>query len=190
MTINRPTLGGAFSGSPAPDRGAGLGDLLPPPKKPAEKKPDAESANKPTKTAAPNPRKTPVRNVADAAEGDAVSNVGVYLEPEVLDAVKKQRRAGRAPGETDRQYDEILVDALGRVSLEELSAKFRIPLESDTNSLLPPRKRRPQGISGVQIQPRLSRSQKETLDDLIQQTGAPSRSALISAAFRLAYLND
>lgn len=187
MTINRPTLGGAFSGASTPDRGAGLSDLLPPPKKPAEKKPEAESVDKPTQLSTPKSRKATVRAAADVAEGDAVSNVGVYLEPEVLDAVKKQRRAGRAPGESDRQYDEILVDALGKVSLEELSAQFAVPLR-ETNSLLQPRKRRPQGISGVQIQPRLSRSQKETLDDLIRQTGAPSRSALISAAFRLAYM--
>lgn len=191
MTINRPTLKDSFGG--APERGSGLAGLLSTPKPTAAEQEPQKPEQAPPEATTPKPAQAPAPKTQPAAQADAKSPddaivpVGVYLEPEVLAVVKAERRRGRGAGEPDRKYHELLVEALGKVTLNDLTAAFSAPAQP-VNSLLQPRPRRQRGVAGIQIQPQLSRQQTATLDQLVEQVGAPSRSALIAAAFRLAYM--
>ena len=117
-----------------------------------------------------------------------MSNVVAYLEREVYAAVRIARRAGLPASEPDKSYDQVLVEALGEVTVEELTAHFRPVIPSPGGSLLPTRQRRARGSGAAQLNFRLTTVQKNHLAELATRVGAPSRSSLVDAALRLALL--
>lgn len=193
--IERPSLADAFKGGGVPDRSAGLSDLLAPPRPTvAVAIPVAQTAPTPTPTApiadAPEPRRrtSPAPGkVSSLAETVDVGNVGVYIEPEVLEVLRRARRIGVAPGDAEKTYDELLVEALAKVSINDLRAHFT-PNDPATTSLLPRRRRRLRGTAGIQVQLRLDPHQLAVIDSLKTQAGAPSRSAFVAASYRLSLL--
>lgn len=178
--INRPNLSGAFSGGgEAPSRSAGLRGLLQSPERPADApRPEAPAAVE----AKP-------RTATRVPSGTAVANVAAYLEPDVLQAVKSARREGVEPGAAERTYDELLVQALSAVSEEDLASHFAPEPAASGAGLLAPRQARNRGKTGIQIQIRLDGAQRDSLEQLAAKVGAPSRSALANAAYRLHFLS-
>lgn len=205
--IVQPKLAGAFSGG-APDRAAALSGLLP------KRTADTTSANTetPAKTAAPTkparasdkpkaqPVEVPPAEVSTAPPAsstgtprptrqvapDAVIEVGMYLDPEIVQQLRTARRDGVKPGEPERTYDQLLVDALAKVDGAAIAAAFVTDSSSDSEGM-PRRIRRPKGTGTALIQHRLSIAQRDYLDRLAEKTGAPSRSALVNTVYRLAY---
>lgn len=205
--IVQPKLASAFSGG-APDRAAGLSGLLPKrtgdtpsvnaetaakPKAPAKParpvdKPKVQPVEEPTAEVASPPRvsKQDTPRSRRSSTSGAVKEVGTYLDPDVVMQLRTARREGVQPGEPDRTYDELLVDALAKVSTEKISAAFETDLSSDDGGM-PRRIRRAKGTGTNLIQHRLSTEQREYLDRLAEKTGAPSRSALVNTVYRIAY---
>ncbi|MFT4284354.1 MAG: hypothetical protein QM598_05910 [Protaetiibacter sp.] len=188
--IVQPKLASAFSGG-APDRAAGLSGLLPKrtgdaPGVSAESA--ATPAKAPAKTARPvdKPKAEPVDKPKAEPRAEEVKEVGTYLDPDVVAQLRTARRDGVKPGEPERTYDELLVDALAKVAIEKISAAFEIGSSSD-NEGMPRRIRRAKGTGTNLIQHRLSTEQRDYLDRLAEKTGAPSRSALVNTVYRLAY---
>lgn len=192
--IQRPSLARAFAPAATPDHTAGLSGLLPPvTDRPEPAQPDAapRADKRPVTTEATSPQISeikPLRTVRRASQDEGgVVNVGVYLEADVLDATRRAKRARTSDDQPDKTYDELLVDALAAVSEDDLRAYFRPAKAEDNDSLLQARRRRPRGSGGIQVQLRLEVGQRATLDQLADRVGAGSRSALVAAAYRLAY---
>jgi hypothetical protein len=188
-SVERPKLGAAFSGG-VPDRSSGLSELLA--ARPRQGSSPAEPTKAPIETEVAPPAQTIKKDPstrgakAPAPEGDKVSNVVAYLEGEVYAAVRVARRAGVPPSEPDKSYDQLLVEALAIVTVEELLEHFRPVVPDAGDSLLVARQRRPRGSGAAQLNFRLTESQKANLVELGKRVGAPSRSALVDAALRLA----
>jgi len=184
MTNDRPSLADAFSApkaAAAPDRTAGLGGLLPPkrtasaPSVPAQ---SPKAAKLPAATAKTPSAPTATKPKPKSAEsGGAVSNVAVYLEGSLLDRVKTTIR------EKGITYDALLVEVFDAVGDEAIAKTF--VNEGAGSSTMPTRQRRRRGEPGIQIQVRLDETQKQWLAEKAGTVGAPSRSALVAAAFRL-----
>lgn len=185
--VERPKLAGAFSGGGVPDRSSGLSGLLPPsaPRTQPEVSSPAEST--PQRSEQQQPRKLGKKVAREETAADmSTKNVGVYLEPELLDSLKRAKRTA----EVSKTYDDILFDALAKVGEEDLAAHFEPEVADYSSSLLPRRNRRPRGAAGIQVQLRLDADQRDVLDELTTRVGAPSRSALVAAAFQLALLGE
>jgi outer membrane biosynthesis protein TonB len=108
----------------------------------------------------------------------ALRNVGVYLPPallaEVKDAVYQERTT----------YADLLIDAFEAVDDEQIAGEFT-PEMTQTSSGMPRRAPRKRGEAGIQIQLRLDGLQVAWLDEKVTEFDAPSRSALVSAVFKL-----
>lgn len=192
--IQRPSLSSQFKGT-GTDRAAGLGKLLPPApaRTPAVIK-QSEGAPRSQENAAAAPptspvtsrKKEPAKKSSSASTG-GLRNITAYFEPEVFDAVFTARRTGVAAGKRDKSYDELLVEALETVTIDDLTTHFR-PAETVSGGLLQGRNRRASNLETVQRQIRLSDQQRDVLDNIAAEVGAPSRNALINATFRLALL--
>lgn len=189
MTLDRPDLSSAFKPGPkdAPDRAASLGGLLAPrvaspattvPKvaSTAVDKRLAPAPSKPAPTPASRPAVVPV---SSSASTGAVSNVGVYIEPDVLPLVKAAAR------DRDLAYHELLAELFDLVDNDELAREFAPAAPVTGGRNMPARSRRRTGVPGIQIQLRLDDAQREFLDRKVQSMGAPSRSALVAAVFKL-----
>lgn len=198
--VERPKLAGAFSGGGVPDRAAGLSGLLPPPPTAAPTpavQPEPSPAlpatpavpagetltPKPPRAAAAPVRSKPAQPTTTATD---VANIGVYLEPDVLEAIRRAKRTDNL----QKTYDELLVEAFEQVSENQLRAHFHPEQADGSSSLLPSRRRRPRGTAGIQVQVRLDGEQRDALATLAARVGAPSRSALVAAVYRLALLNN
>lgn len=198
--VERPKLAGAFSGGGVPDRAAGLSGLLPPPptaapipavqSEPSPALPEEPAATtaevltpKPPRAAAPPVRSKPAQPTATSAD---VANIGVYLEPDVLEAIRRAKRTDNL----QKTYDELLVEAFEHVSEDQLRAHFHPDQAAGSSSLLPSRRRRPRGTAGIQVQVRLDGGQRDALAAVAARVGAPSRSALVAAVYRLALLDN
>jgi len=190
--IKRPNLASAFKGV-TPDRAEGLLGLLPPATPAAIPKTDAESMS----ANAPSDRPEPPTSGRDGRrkpreahhEYVGVVNVAAYIEPELLAVVRSAKR--NVPiGERERTYDELLVDALNNVESDRLASEFASPTPRLGASPMLPRVRRKRGTEGIQIQLRLDGAQRASLDAIVQDAGAPSRSALVAAALRLHLRGD
>lgn len=112
----------------------------------------------------------------------ALRNVGVYLAPELLAAVKEALHTQRTT------YADLLLDAFDSVSEASIAKEFR-PESTPTSSGMPRRVPRRRGEAGIQIQVRLDGHQTAWLDEKVVEFNAPSRSALVSTVYRL-YLSN
>ncbi|MDB5243857.1 MAG: hypothetical protein JWP57_4483 [Spirosoma sp.] len=133
---------------------------------------------KPTPDSAPHhaagPRDTEATSTTVAG---GTRNVGVYLPPELLAAVQNAVRQQRIT------YADLLVDAFDGIDGGALEEHFN-PRRANTSSM-PRRIRRPRGTAGIQIQVRLDDLQLGWLSEQVERLHAPSRSALVSAAYQL-----
>jgi hypothetical protein len=199
--IKRTSLADAFKGAGTEDA-AELTGLLPrrksatPGEKPATARPSttalaaSEPAVAPEPAAPPAPTAEKISTPSSTATKNKVDNVAAYIDPEVLVAVRVARREGVPAGDPEKTYDELLVDALELVPLDRVREIFAPEAENAEGGLLQRRKRRTRGGGGTQIQLRMSKAQEEELGALTESVGAPSRSAFVTAVFRLAYLKD
>lgn len=105
-------------------------------------------------------------------------NVGVYLPPSLLAAVKDAVHQARTT------YAELLIDAFEVLDEGEISSEFAVETVMTTSGM-PRRTSRKRGEAGIQIQLRLDGLQVAWLDEKVVELDAPSRSALVSAVFRL-----
>lgn len=183
MNAERHSLAEAFKPAaqiPA-GRGTSLEGLLTPKRKPAAVAPSRQSA-KETSVAEP-PKETgqasrePRPKTSDSATG-IVRNVGVYLPPGLLESVKDAVRQKQST------YADLLVEAFDLID-ESLLARNFAPEKATSGSGMPRRVRRPRGEAGIQINVRLDDQQVLWIDAKIKQVNAPSRSALISAVYKL-----
>lgn len=198
MTIERPNLADAFTSKPpAVDRAAALAGLLPParPKSSQHVAPPtaAEEPAPQTLTAVAEPSSDAKRNRAGkptrppqttkaaplSESAETIVNVGVYLEPDLLELTRAARRS------TGITYDELVVNAFAEVSDEQIEQTFQRARSHDEAAGMPARQRRLRGTAGIQIQLRLSNHQRAWLDTKTEAVGAPSRSALVATALRL-----
>jgi hypothetical protein len=108
----------------------------------------------------------------------ALRNVGVYLPPQLLAAVKDAVYQGRTT------YADLLIDAFDTLTDEQIAVEFTADTEL-TSSGMPRRAPRKRGEAGIQIQLRLDGLQVAWLDGKVTEFDAPSRSALVSAVFKL-----
>lgn len=108
----------------------------------------------------------------------APRNVGVYLEPGLLVSVKEAVHSARVT------YADLLLDAFEALDPERIVREFR-PETAPTASGMPRRAVRQRGSAGIQIQVRLDDDQVAWLDQKVIEFGAPSRSSLVSTAFKL-----
>jgi hypothetical protein len=81
-------------------------------------------------------------------------------------------------------YADLLLDAFEALDPESIVREFR-PETVPTASGMPRRAVRQRGSAGIQIQVRLDDDQVAWLDQKVIEFGAPSRSALVSTAFKL-----
>lgn len=187
--IERASLADAFKGSGS-GRAASLGGLLPKTNRPETARP--ADAPRVTEPAAPRPKASPKPTTERAAaprraapQHEGVQNVAVYLEPEILAAVRAAKTRNATAGKPESTYDELLVDALDHIPAEQLRAAFAGTPAEHTGGPLQRRVRRARGSGGIQIQLRLDGTQRRALDELAADAGAPSRSALVATAYRL-----
>ena len=108
----------------------------------------------------------------------ALRNVGVYLPPALLAQVKDAVYQERAT------YADLLIDAFEAVDDNQIAKEFS-PETTLTSSGMPRRAPRKRGEAGIQIQLRLDGLQVAWLDEKVREFDAPSRSALVSAVFKL-----
>lgn len=178
----RASLEGAFSGK---DRGQALSGLLTPkapqpaaaaapaavsaaaepaPVKPSAEPKQAKPATTPKKAATP---------VSQSVDNKTIVNVGIYLEPELLERVNAIRK------ERDTTYADLLVEAFDAVDVDSLTAHFA---SKTAPSIVPGQMPRAvkvkRSASGIQRQFRLTVAQRDYLDAIADRVGAPSRSAL------------
>lgn len=194
MSLDRPNLAEAFN-KPRVDRAAGLTGLLPTPRPQRAAAPaapremfddNAHGGEAPTVAAPSNgpvavaPRQRPAAvKQRVSQQANIVNNVAVYLEPDLLELVRQQRRL------TDVSYDQLVSDAFAAVSDDQLVRAFRPEPGITGLSGMPARQRRVRGTAGIQIQLRLDTNQRSWLDQKQDDVGAPSRSALVAAVLRL-----
>ena len=194
MSLDRPNLAEAFN-KPRVDRAAGLTGLLPTPRPqrnaappaPTEIRHNNASGSEVSTIAAPSdgpvavaPRQRPAAvKQRVSQQANIVNNVAVYLEPDLLDLVRQQRRL------TDVSYDQLVSDAFAAVTDDQLARAFRPEPGITGRSGMPTRQRRVRGTAGIQIQLRLDTNQRAWLDQKQDDVGAPSRSALVAAVLRL-----
>lgn len=202
--ITRSNLADAFKGAGAEDA-ADLTGLLaprkpvtrtekntPPPAPPVAKGSTGQDSAAPTPEPMAPVKAAPKRAVTPSGDAtrNKVDNVAAYIDPEVLAAVRAARREGVPAGDPEKTYDELLVDALERVSLDQIRGIFAPEDENSEGGLLQRRKRRTRGGGGTQIQLRMSKIQEEELIALTESVSAPSRSAFVTAVYRLAFLKE
>lgn len=108
----------------------------------------------------------------------ALRNVGVYLPPQLLADVKDAVYRDRTT------YADLLIDAFESLTDEQIAGEFTSEVTT-TSSGMPRRAPRKRGEAGIQIQLRLDGVQIAWLDEKVTDFDAPSRSALVSAVFKL-----
>lgn len=123
------------------------------------------------------PEQKPAVKASETVPG-ALRNVGVYLPPALLADVKDAVYQARTT------YSDLLIDAFEAVDDAQIAAQFT-PETTLTSSGMPRRAPRKRGEAGIQIQLRLDGMQVAWLDDKVTEFEAPSRSALVSAVFKL-----
>lgn len=147
-----------------------------------------EPKPEPTPAAAQAPKAAPRQPAVKKASAPAVKasetvpgalrNVGVYLPPALLAEVKDAVYQGRAT------YADLLIDAFETLTNEQIAGEFA-SAAATTGTGMPRRAPRKRGEAGIQIQLRLDGHQIAWLDGKVTEFDAPSRSALVSAVFKL-----
>lgn len=126
----------------------------------------------------PGTRKPTNASKASELVPGALRNVGVYLPPELLAQVKDAVYQERTT------YADLLIDAFEAVQNKQIAKEFATETIS-TKSGMPRRAPRKRGEAGIQIQLRLDGLQVAWLDEKVTEFDAPSRSALVSAVYKL-----
>jgi hypothetical protein len=145
-----------------------------------QEEPAPTVAKAPKATTRPQPGTKKAANATKASElvPGALRNVGVYLPPALLaqvkDAVYRERTT----------YADLLIDAFEAVDDNQIAKEFT-PETTLTSSGMPRRAPRKRGEAGIQIQLRLDGLQVAWLDEKVTEFEAPSRSALVSAVFKI-----
>lgn len=183
MTKERTSLAEAFKPTQTEKaRGASLEGLLPPKRKRPEPTSDTGTSKElpaaPRPTAEPDQKSKTTRAKASDRVPGAVRNVGVYLPPGLLEPVKEAVRNSQTT------YADLLVDAFDVIEESALERAFEPEIQSSATGM-PRRVRRPRGTAGIQIQLRLNDQQIQWLDKKVRILGAPSRSALVSTAYKI-----
>lgn len=197
--IRRSSLADAFKGTGG-QRTTGLGDILSQaegrstaPVEPAKRPTEVSHAEAAVKPAEPAPKAaekdSPSGPVPATDDDQRVDSVPAYIDPEVLTAVRIAKRKGVSAGQPELSYDELLLDAIDDLGIDRIREEFN-PTQANGDQLVTRRIRRTRGTGGVQIQVRLSRAQQRQLGELEREVGAPSRSALFSTVYRLAYVKQ
>lgn len=170
----------------AAPRGQKLEGLLPPR---AATKP-APATTAPAKRPGVRPAVAPATEDAavseERVEGDQgaaskVENRGAYIPFDLLLTLKARKN------EENSTYTDILIDAFDAISDPALAEKFNPTSEVAGSGGGMPRRRRTTltSKSGTQIQLRLDKDQEHWLTAKERAVGAPSRSALVTAAYEL-----
>ncbi|WP_231511420.1 hypothetical protein [Arthrobacter sp. UNC362MFTsu5.1] len=102
----------------------------------------------------------------------------MYLPPALLAQVKDAVYQERTT------YADLLIEAFEAVDDNQIAKEFT-PETTLTSSGMPRRAPRKRGEAGIQIQLRLDGLQVAWLDEKVTEFDAPSRSALVSAVFKL-----
>jgi hypothetical protein len=128
-------------------------------------------------------QQSPAKKAAKATKASelvpgALRNVGVYLPPALLAQVKDAVYQERTT------YADLLIDAFESVDGKQIAKEFTSETTT-TSSGIPRRAPRKRGEAGIQIQLRLDGLQVAWLDEKVAEFDAPSRSALVAAAFKL-----
>jgi hypothetical protein len=129
------------------------------------------------KEAAAVQKPAPIQTASKTVPG-ALRNVGVYLPPQLLAEVKDAVYKSRTT------YADLLIDAFETLTDEQIAGEFTVDTEL-TSSGMPRRAPRKRGEAGIQIQLRLDGLQVAWLDEKVTEFDAPSRSALVSAVYKL-----
>ncbi|MFF1252628.1 hypothetical protein ACFVYC_09045 [Pseudarthrobacter sp. NPDC058329] len=143
-----------------------------------EPAPTAVKAAKATTQRQPAGKKAANATKASELVPGALRNVGVYLPPALLAQVKDAAYQERTT------YADLLIDAFEAVDDKQIAKEFT-PETTLTSSGMPRRAQRKRGEAGIQIQLRLDGLQVAWLDEKVTEFDAPSRSALVSAVFKL-----
>lgn len=143
-----------------------------------EPSPSPKTARQQTAKRPVSPAPANTRPKASNAVPGAPRNVGVYLAPQLLADVKEAVHLQRIT------YADLLIDAFEAVDASLIARKFE-PETVVTSSGMPRRAVRRRGSAGIQIQVRLDDGQIAWLDQKVVEFSAPSRSALVSAVYKL-----
>ncbi len=143
-----------------------------------EPAPTAVRALKATTQRQPAAQKAAHATKASELVPGALRNVGVYLPPALLAQVKDAVYQERTT------YADLLIEAFEAVDDNQIAKEFT-PETTLTSSGMPRRAPRKRGEAGIQIQLRLDGLQVAWLDEKVTEFDAPSRSALVSAVFKL-----
>ncbi|WP_307106298.1 hypothetical protein [Arthrobacter globiformis] len=143
-----------------------------------EPTPTSVKAAKATARQQPDAKRAANATKASELVPGALRNVGVYLPPALLAQVKDAVYQERTT------YAELLVDAFEAVDDKQIAKEFTSETTL-TRSGMPRRAPRKRGEAGIQIQLRLDGLQVAWLDEKVTEFDAPSRSALVSAVFKL-----
>jgi hypothetical protein len=145
-----------------------------------QEKPAPTAVKAPKATTRHQPAAQKAANATKASElvPGALRNVGVYLPPALLAQVKDAVYQERTT------YADLLIDAFEAVDDNQIAKEFT-PETTLTSSGMPRRAPRKRGEAGIQIQLRLDGLQVAWLDEKVTEFDAPSRSALVSAVFKL-----
>ena len=145
-----------------------------------QEEPGPTSVKAPKATTRQQPASKKAANATKASElvPGALRNVGVYLPPALLAQVKDAVYQERTT------YADLLIDAFEAVDDKQIAKEFS-PETTLTSSGMPRRAPRKRGEAGIQIQLRLDGLQVAWLDEKVREFDAPSRSALVSAVFKL-----
>jgi hypothetical protein len=145
------------------------------PKEAAAAKASPSDPFKPQQTAK---KATNSREKASQTVPGAPRNVGVYLAPELLADVKEAVHLQRIT------YADLLLDAFDALDEDVIAREFRSETVPSSSGM-PRRAVRRRGSAGIQIQVRLDDEQIAWLDNKVVEFNAPSRSALVSSAYKL-----
>jgi hypothetical protein len=140
----------------------------------AVRKPAVEPKTTPRQ---PAKKATAAKKASETVPG-ALRNVGVYLPPQLLADVKDAVYRDRTT------YADLLIDAFEALTDEQIAGEFATEAAT-TGAGMPRRAPRKRGEAGIQIQLRLDGLQIAWLDGKVTEFDAPSRSALVSAVFKL-----
>jgi outer membrane biosynthesis protein TonB len=143
-----------------------------------EPSPSPKTAPQQTAKRPASPAPGDTRPKASNAVPGAPRNVGVYLAPQLLADVKEAVHLQRIT------YADLLIDAFEAVDDTLIAQEFE-PETVVTSSGMPRRAVRRRGSAGIQIQVRLDDGQIAWLDQKVVEFSAPSRSALVSAVYKL-----
>jgi hypothetical protein len=182
VNAERHSLADAFkpASQTADGRGASLEGLLSPKRKPVSVVPGRPAGPEARAPESPKEAKAAQTTRAKSSEqaSGAIRNVGVYLPPVLLEKVRDMVRSHQTT------YADLLVEAFDVIDERTLAKAFETDSQQPETGM-PRRIRRPRGAAGIQINVRLDDQQVRWIDEKMKRMEAPSRSAFITAVYKL-----